>query len=64
MEVFYTPVEAQIKAEIWRREYNQIRPHSSLKYMPLDEYRQEYFIVIGCWRIILWFWQASMVDMG
>lgn len=44
MEVFYTLVEAQIKAEIWRREYNQIRPHSSLKYKTPDEYRQEFFM--------------------
>jgi hypothetical protein len=29
MEVFYTLAEAQVKAEIWRREYNGIRPHSN-----------------------------------
>ena len=26
MEVFYTLAEAQVKAEIWRLEYNGIRP--------------------------------------
>ena len=44
MEVFYTLVEAQIKAEIWRGEYNQIRPHSSLGYQTPDEYRQGFFM--------------------
>jgi transposase InsO family protein len=29
-EIFYTLEEAQILAEQWRKEYNQIRPHSSL----------------------------------
>ena len=44
MEVFYTLVEARIKAEIWRRHYNEIRPHSSLKYQTPDEYRQAFFM--------------------
>ncbi len=44
MEVFYTLVEAQIKAEIWRREYNQIRPHSSLGYQTPEEYRQGFLM--------------------
>ena len=43
MEVFYTLAEAQIKAEIWRLEYNGIRPHSSLKYQTPEEYRQKFF---------------------
>jgi len=43
MEVFYTLAEAQVKAEIWRWEYNGIRPHSSLKYQTPEEYRQEFF---------------------
>ena len=43
MEVFYTLSEAQVKAELWRWEYNGIRPHSSLKYQTPEEYRQEFF---------------------
>ena len=31
-EIFYTLEEAQFIIEQWRREYNQIRPHSSLGY--------------------------------
>jgi len=33
-EIFYTLTEARILIERWRREYNQIRPHSSLGYRP------------------------------
>ncbi len=33
-EVFCSPVEAKILIEQWRKEYNQIRPHSSLGYRP------------------------------
>jgi len=33
-EIFYSLKEAQILIEIWRREYNTIRPHSSLGYRP------------------------------
>jgi putative transposase len=33
-ERFYTLREAQIIIEAWRREYNHIRPHSSLNYRP------------------------------
>ena len=33
-EIFTTLAEAQILIERWRREYNQIRPHSSLRYHP------------------------------
>ena len=43
MEVFYTLAEAQVKAEIWRREYNGIRPHSSLGYQTPDECRKAFF---------------------
>jgi len=43
MEVFYTLAEARVKAEIWRREYNGIRPHSSLKYQTPMEYRHNFF---------------------
>ena len=33
-EIFDTPLEARIIVEKWRREYNQVRPHSSLAYLP------------------------------
>ena len=33
-EIFYTLKEAKILIENWRREYNTIRPHSSLGYRP------------------------------
>ncbi|MFC1989398.1 IS3 family transposase [Chloroflexota bacterium] len=33
-EVFTTLTEARILIERWRREYNQVRPHSSLGYRP------------------------------
>ncbi len=33
-EIFYTVPEAQAVIEMWRREYNEIRPHSSLGYHP------------------------------
>jgi transposase InsO family protein len=33
-EIFYTLMEAQIIIEHWRKEYNQVRPHSSLHYRP------------------------------
>ena len=31
-EIFYTLREAQVLIERWRREYNHVRPHSSLGY--------------------------------
>ena len=31
---FYTLTEAKVLIEQWRREYNQVRPHSSLGYQP------------------------------
>jgi putative transposase len=33
-EVFTTMVEARVLISEWKREYNQIRPHSSLNYRP------------------------------
>ena len=33
-EIFYSLKEARIMIERWRREYNEIRPHSSLGYRP------------------------------
>ena len=33
-EIFYTLDEAGVLIEQWRKEYNQVRPHSSLGYRP------------------------------
>ena len=33
-EIFYSIKEVQILTESWRRQYNQVRPHSSLGYRP------------------------------
>ena len=33
-EIFYTLIEAKVLIEGWRREYNQVRPHSALGYRP------------------------------
>jgi transposase InsO family protein len=33
-EVFYTLAEAKVLIEQWRKDYNQIRPHSALRYRP------------------------------
>ncbi len=33
-EVFTTLTEAKVLIEAWRKEYNEVRPHSSLKYRP------------------------------
>jgi len=33
-EIFYTVKEADVLVEMWRKEYNQVRPHSSLGYRP------------------------------
>jgi transposase InsO family protein len=33
-EIFYSLKEVQILTESWRRDYNQVRPHSSLGYRP------------------------------
>ncbi|MBA7480259.1 hypothetical protein ES707_15708 [subsurface metagenome] len=33
-EIFTTLTEAQILIEQWRQEYNQVRPHSALRYRP------------------------------
>jgi transposase InsO family protein len=33
-EIFYTVREARVLIGMWQREYNQIRPHSSLGYRP------------------------------
>jgi len=31
-EIFCTPQEARVSIEMWRKHYNQVRPHSSLGY--------------------------------
>jgi transposase InsO family protein len=31
-EAFCTPIEAKVLIDQWRKEYNQVRPHSSLHY--------------------------------
>jgi transposase InsO family protein len=33
-EIFMTLMESQVVIEQWRREYNEVRPHSSLGYKP------------------------------
>ncbi len=33
-EVFTTLIEANILIEQWRKEYNQVKPHSALNYRP------------------------------
>ena len=33
-EIFYTLKEAQVLIESWRRHYNAVRTHSSLRYRP------------------------------
>ena len=33
-EIFYSLAEAQVLIEAWRRHYNGVRPHSSLRYRP------------------------------
>lgn len=35
--------DAKLKIEAWRREYNEIRPHSSLDWMTPAEYAQKYW---------------------
>ena len=34
LEVFENQIEAKVLVERWRREYNPVRPHSSLGYRP------------------------------
>jgi len=34
LEIFTTLEEAKVLIEQWRREYNQVRPHSALRYQP------------------------------
>jgi putative transposase len=42
MEWFRNRVEARVLIEIWRRHYNQVRPHSSLDYRTPTEFRKHH----------------------
>ena len=53
MEVFYTLAEAQVKTEIWRQEYNWIRPHSSLEYQTPEECLQGFFAGLNSPAIVV-----------
>jgi len=33
-EIFYSLEEAKVLIEMWRKRYNTVRPHSSLRYKP------------------------------
>ena len=47
-EIFYTLEEAKIIIEMWRNEYNQIRPHSSLGYKsPVPETVATWWVPAG-----------------
>ncbi len=46
VEIFDTILEARILTETWRREYNRIRPHSSLGYRPPAPQAREPFPLI------------------
>ncbi len=47
-EIFYTLEEAKIIIEMWRNEYNQIRPHSSLGYRsPVPETKAGWMVPAG-----------------
>ena len=39
MEWFRSRAEARVLIEIWRRHYNDVRPHSSLDYRTPNEFR-------------------------
>jgi len=41
MEIFRNAKEAQIVVEIFRRDYNEIRPHSALGYLTPDEFTRK-----------------------
>jgi putative transposase len=42
MEWFRSRAEARVLIEIWRRHYNDVRPHSSLEYRTPREFRDHY----------------------
>jgi len=45
-EIFDTILEARVLTETWRREYNQVRPHSSLGMRPPAPEAKEPFALI------------------
>lgn len=56
-EIFYTLEEAKILIEMWRKEYNQFRPHSSLCYKPpAPEAIQTTLLAIPLWD----FWAGGL----
>lgn len=42
LEWFRSREEARVVIEIWRRHYNGVRPHSSLKYQTPAEFKQRH----------------------
>ena len=42
MEWFRSRTEARVLIEIWRRHYNDVRPHSSLDYRTPHEFRRHH----------------------
>ena len=42
-EIFRNGREAQVIVEIWRPEYNNYRPHSSLGYLTPVEFARQYY---------------------
>jgi putative transposase len=42
MEWFRSRAEARVLIEIWRRHYNDVRPHSSLHYRTPKEFRRHH----------------------
>lgn len=41
IEWFRSRREAAVLIEAWRNHYNEVRPHSSLQYLTLSEFKQE-----------------------
>ena len=46
-EIFYSLEEAAVLVEQWRREYNTIRPHSSLRYRDSHRHRESWVVGIS-----------------
>lgn len=53
LEIFDTILEARVLTETWRREYNRIRPHSSLGYRPPAPETKESLPIMGRSRLLL-----------
>ena len=41
-QVFLSVLDAQVRIACWRREYNEERPHSSLRYRTPFEFKREW----------------------